>query len=61
MLIKQDLSWEVYIADHAILHQCPRFPSSVNRESLLNLINAVSSASICHGNFADGHIAMVRM
>jgi len=64
LLIRQDLSWEVYVADHAVPHQCgiiSQFPSSVNSESLLNLINAVSSASICQGNFADRYVAMARM
>ena len=61
LLIKEGLSWEVYVADHAVLCQCARFPSSVNSENLLNLTNAVSCTSICHGNFAYGYIAMVRM
>jgi len=64
LLIKQDLTWGVYVTDHAVPHQCSilnQFPSTLDKEILLNLINAVSSASVCQGNFADRYIAMARI
>ena len=51
-MIKEDLTWEAHVADHAVPHQCAilnRFPSSLNNESLISLLNAVSSANICQG------------
>lgn len=64
LLIKQDLTWEVYVVDHAVPHQCTildHFSSSTNNENLLDLINTVSSASVCEGNFADRYIAMAKI
>ena len=63
-MIKEDLTWKAYVADHAVPHQCAnldRFPSSLNNESLISLLNAVSSANICHGNFSDRYIAMAKI
>ena len=63
-MIKEDLTWEAHVADHAVPHQCAildRFPSSVNNESLISLLTAVSSANICQGNFADRYIAMAKI
>ncbi|XP_065915629.1 uncharacterized protein [Dysidea avara] len=64
LLIKEDLTWEVHVADHAVPYQCAildQFPSSMNNESLLSLIGAVSSASVCQGNFDVRYIAMARI
>ena len=49
-MIKEDLTWEAHVADHAVPHHraiLNRFPSSLNNESLMSLLNAVSSANIC--------------
>jgi len=35
--------------------------SPVNNEGILKLIDAVSSANVCQGNFADRYIAMARI
>ena len=65
LLIKHDLTWEVYLADHTVPHQCAilsHFPPSINNEtSLLNLLGAVSSASICQGNSEERYITMARI
>ena len=53
LLIKEDLTWEAHVADYAVPHQCAildRFPSSLNNESLISLLNAGSSANIFQGN-----------
>ena len=64
LLIKEDLTWEAYVADHAVPHQCAildQFPSSLKNESLISLLNTVHSANICRGNFADRYIAMAKI
>lgn len=53
LLIKHDLTWEVYVGDHTVPPWCAilsNFPPLLNGETLLNLIGAVSSVSICRGN-----------
>ena len=64
LIIKRDLTWEVYLADHTVPHQCAilsEFPPSINNETLLKLIGAVSSASICQGNVEERYITMARI
>ena len=64
LLIKHDLTWEVYLADHTVPRHCAifsHFPPSITNDILLSLIGAVSSASICQGNFEERYITMARI
>ena len=64
LIIKLDLTWQVYLADHIVSHQCAifsDFPRSINNETILDLIGAVSSAKICQGTFEERYITMARI
>ena len=56
LLIQNNLTWQVYVAGHLVPSQSlllKDFPPIVSRNSLPELINIISNASICTGNYEE--------
>ena len=61
LLIHNNLTWQVYIADHLVPSQClvlKGFPARVSSEFVNDLIDTISVSNICSGNYEEKFIAL---
>ena len=63
LIIKRDLSWLVYVENHLIAPSndvLSDFPSTLNTDVLLSLINCLDTSNVCLGNHDDPFITLAR-
>jgi len=64
LLIKSDLSWQVFITDHAIKEDNEvliPFPNPITQDNLMPLINKLHAAKICTGNYEAQFVQLARI
>lgn len=63
LLIHNDLTWKVYLADHSVPSQClvlKDFPPRVSSKFVSDLIDTISVSNICSGNYEERFIALAK-
>ena len=64
LLIKNDMSWQVYVGSHLVSMDNVLFnayPKTISLDALKSLMQHVSGASLCHGNFEPVFIEVARL
>ena len=61
LLIHNNLTWQVYIADHLVPSQClvlKGFPARVSSKFVNDQIDIISVSNICSGNYEEKFIVL---
>lgn len=64
LLIKNDMSWQVYVGSHLISMDNAIFnayPKAISPDILKSLMQHISGARLCHGNFEPEFIEVARL
>ena len=61
LLVKNDLTWQVYVAENMVPSDCAvlkSFPPTLNREFVPNMVSTICATNICVGNYDNKFITL---